>query len=143
MTGPLVETVSRLLLAPTLVVALAILVKGYSDVGDGFTAGVVAALGVVLQYTALGSSRVRRALPVGAALPVALAGLALALGVAFLPLLWGAAPVTHYPRPGSSVVHVGTAELLTAVAFDIGVFLLVLGAAVGIVDAVAGAETKR
>jgi hypothetical protein len=34
---------------------------------------------------------------------------------------------------------VGTLELITAVAFDVGVFVLVLGAAVAILDALAGA----
>jgi multisubunit Na+/H+ antiporter MnhB subunit len=141
--GPLVETVARLLLPPSLVVAVAILVKGYTDVGDGFAAGVVASLGILLQYTALGRRRVAAALPVDHAVSVALAGLALALVVAFAPLLWGAEALTHYPRPGRDVVHVGTLELLTAVAFDVGVFLLVLGACVGAIDALAKARQRR
>ncbi|MBD0329846.1 MAG: MnhB domain-containing protein [Thermoleophilia bacterium] len=143
MTGVLTEAVARLLLAPSLILAAAILVKGYSDVGDGFTAGVVAGLAVLLQYAAFGYRRVERVLPVRAAVGVALAGLALALAVAFVPLLWGAEAVTHYPRPAEHVVHVGTVELLTAVAFDVGVFLLVLGMSVGAVDAFARAAGER
>jgi multicomponent Na+:H+ antiporter subunit B len=142
-TGPLTETIARTLLAPSLMVALAILVKGYSDVGDGFTAGVVAALGVLLQYAAFGRRRVAEALPVRLAPAVALGGLMLAGIVSFLPVLWGEPPLTHYPRPGEDVIHVGTLELLTAVVFDIGVFLLVLGVSVGIVDALAGAAERK
>jgi multisubunit Na+/H+ antiporter MnhB subunit len=144
MTGPLTEAIARLLLAPSLIVALAILVKGYSDVGDGFTAGVVAALGILLQYTAFGRRKVARSLPVRLAPATALSGLVLAGLVAFVPILWGAPPLTHYPRPGENVIHIGTLEILTAVAFDLGVFLLVLGVSVGIVDALAdAAERKR
>jgi hypothetical protein len=40
------------------------------------------------------------------------------------------------------VVKLGTLELITAVAFDVAVFLLVLGAVVGIIRAVALAEEQ-
>lgn len=140
--GPM-ETVARLLLAPTLVLAVAILVKGYADVGDGFAAGVVAALGILLQYVTFGRRRVATALPVGRAPQVAFAGLGIALVVGFAPALWGDPILTHYPRPGAGVVHLGTLELLTAVAFDAGVFLLVLGVAVGVIDLLARAGEER
>ena len=137
MTGVLTETVARLVFAPSLVLALALLVKGYSEVGDGFAAGVVAALAVLLQYVALGRDRVARALPVRHAHSLALAGLALALAVGFAPALFGEPLVTHFPRPGADVVHLGTLELLTAILFDVGVFLLVLGFSVAAIDAIA------
>jgi multicomponent Na+:H+ antiporter subunit B len=38
-TTVLTRAVSRLLLAPVLMVAAAVLIKGYADVGDGFAAG--------------------------------------------------------------------------------------------------------
>ena len=123
-------------------VVTAILVKGYSDVGDGFTAGVFAALGVLIQYAALGYRTVEEHLPVRFAVHAALGGLLLALLVAFAPILWGEPPLTHYPRAREPVIHVGTGELLTAVAFDVGVFLLVLGVAVGAVDAFARAADR-
>ncbi len=50
------QTVARLLLAPLLVLAAAILVKGYTDVGDGFAAGVLAALGVIMYAVAFGAA---------------------------------------------------------------------------------------
>lgn len=143
MSNVLLEAVARLVFLPSLAVAAAILVKGYSDAGDGFTAGIVAALGVLLQYAAFGRRRVARHLPVEHASSVALAGLALALAIAFGPLLLGDEAVTHYPRPGAPVVHLGTLELLTAVAFDVGVFLLVLGVTVGAVDALARAAERE
>ena len=42
MTSLPTRHVARLMLAPVLMIALAVLVKGYADVGDGFAAGVIA-----------------------------------------------------------------------------------------------------
>lgn len=136
-TTELTQLVARMLLAPVLVVALAILVKGYVDVGDGFAAGIVAALGVLLQYVALGRETVARALPVHRASAVAFAGLGVAVAVALVPLALGDTLLEHQPPPGAEVTTIGTLELITAFAFDIGVFLLVVGAAIAIIDAIA------
>ncbi len=138
----LVELLARLLFLPILVLAAALLVKGYADVGDGFSAGLLVALAVALQYVAFGRRAVRRTLPVERAPAVAFAGLVLAVGIVFLPTLWGASPVTHYPGPGEDVVRLGTLELLTGVAFDVGVFVFVLGLGVAAIELVAGAAEE-
>jgi multisubunit Na+/H+ antiporter MnhB subunit len=133
----LTRWVARLLLAPVLIIAAAILVKGYADTGDGFSAGVIASLGILLQDAAFGREPgpgdrdARRALRVG------LAGMALALVVAFAPVLAGGEILEHAPAPGAKVIHLGTLELITAVAFDVGVCLLVVGAVVGIIRLIA------
>lgn len=137
MTSVLTQLVARSLLAPALVVAAAILVKGYSDVGDGFAAAIVAALGILLQFLAFGRGQVAAVLPIRRAPLVALCGLGLAVTVFAVPLAVGAAPLEHWPPAAQSPVHVGSLELITAVAFDVGVFLLVLGSAVAIIDALA------
>jgi multisubunit Na+/H+ antiporter MnhB subunit len=134
MVSVILEVVAPRLLGPAVMVAAAIIVKGYVDVGDGFSAGVVVALAVALRYVTLGAARAERSLPVLRYAPaVAAAGLLLALAVGFFPVAIGEPPFTHYPRPGDDVVHVGTLELTTAVAFDVGVFLLVAGALVEVV----------
>lgn len=145
MTTVLTRLVARLLLAPTLVVGAAFLVKGYVDVGDGFAGGLVAALAVLLQYVALGRATVEDALPVHRAFVVAGAGLLIAVGVAIVPALAGGAPLEHAPPPGVEPIHVGSLELITAVVFDVGVFLLVLGVAIAIIHfiAVAGEEVAE
>ena len=128
MTSILTRYVSRLLLAPVLVVSFGIVVKGYADVGDGFAAGVVAALALLLQYVAFGRDVVEEALPIRWAPGIAIAGLTLAVLVFAIPLVFGDSPFEHVPPPGEEPVHVGSIELISAFAFDIGVFLLVLGA---------------
>ena len=136
-TTVLTRLVSRLLLLPVLLTALAVLVKGYSSPGDGFSAGVIAAVGVLLQYVAFGYRRVERRLPLRLAPLLAQVGLLLALLVTFLPLLWGAPVLTHWPPAGAEVLHLGSLEIITALAFDVGVFLLVFGFSLGVIDAIA------
>lgn len=136
MTAP-VQAVARLLLAPLMLIALALLAKGFADVGDGFAAGLVAAIAVLIQYVAFGAAAVERELPVRHASAAAFAGLLLMLAIAVAPLLRGEPLLTQLPPAGVEPVKVGTVELVTALLFDLGVFLLVLGAAVGAMRAVA------
>lgn len=140
-TTALTRMVARLLLAPVLIVAAAILVKGYVDVGDGFAAAVIAALGVLTQYVAFGRHEAERSLALRRASRLAVGGLLLALVVAFAPYLMGDALLEHAPRPGAGAVTVGTLELITAVVFDVGIFLLVLGVALSIIHFIADAAS--
>jgi multisubunit Na+/H+ antiporter MnhB subunit len=129
-----VDVVAPRLLAPAVMVAAAVIVKGYTDVGDGFSAGVIVALAISLRYITLGPRRAELSLPILRHAPaVAAGGLLLALAVGFFPVLTGDPPFTHSPAPGAKVIKVGTLELISAVAFDIGVFLLVCGALVTLV----------
>jgi multisubunit Na+/H+ antiporter MnhB subunit len=141
-TSLLTQVVVRLLLAPTIVIAAAVLAKGYSSVGDGFSAGVIAALGVIAVYLVLGAEQADRLLPVRLAPVGAIAGLLITLVVTFSSVVRGEPLLTHAPPPGADVIHLGTLELITAVAFDVGVFLLVFGAVVGILRTVALARSE-
>ena len=132
------EVVAPRLLGPAVMFAAAIIVKGYTDVGDGFSAGVIVALAIALRYVTLGTERAERSLPVLRHAPaIAAGGLLMALAVGFLPVVAGDPPFTHRPGPGADVVKIGTLELISAVAFDIGVFLLVCGALVTVVHQLA------
>ena len=133
-----VYVVAPRLLGPAIMVAAAIIVKGYADVGDGFSAGVIVALAITLRYLAFGTRRAELSLPILRHAPVVtVAGLLIALAVGFAPVAVGDPPFTHRPGPGEDVVKVGTLELISAVAFDIGVFLLVCGALVTLVHQLA------
>lgn len=129
-----VDVVAPRLLGPAVTVAVAIIVKGYSDVGDGFSAGVIVALAITLRYVCFGAERAERSLPVLRHAPAITAcGLLIGLAVGFLPVLAGDPPFTHRPAPGADVSKLGTLELITAVGFDVGVLLLVCGGLVTIV----------
>jgi multisubunit Na+/H+ antiporter MnhB subunit len=96
-----------------------------------------------MQFVAFGERNVRRTLYTRYAPLVAMCGLALALACTFLPVLRGLPVLTHWPPPDAEVLHYGSLEILTAVAFDVGVFLLVVGFTVTALALVARAETRE
>jgi multisubunit Na+/H+ antiporter MnhB subunit len=115
----------------------AILVRGYASTGDGFAAGVVASIGIVLQYVTFGRRRVELMLPVRYAARAAGVGLLIALAVVFVPTLMGKPILTHSPAPDAHVTYFGALELHTAILFDVGVFLVVVGAIVSMLHWIA------
>jgi multisubunit Na+/H+ antiporter MnhB subunit len=119
---------ARLLLLPILLIGIALLIKGYGHSGGGFSGGLVAALGIILQYAAFSREEAERQLPFSAvsAPRLALGGL-LMLMVSFAPLVAGHAPLSHWPAPGGEIIRLGTLELHTALVFESGVFLAVMG----------------
>jgi multisubunit Na+/H+ antiporter MnhB subunit len=133
----LTRAIARLLLPATIMVALAVLVKGYADTGDGFSAGLIASLGVLVQYVAFGPALPSQMAIVRHANSLSRIGLLIALSVAFVPVLFGKPVLTHWPGPGRSVKHLGTLEFMTPVLFDIGVFMLVIGFVVGVINLIA------
>ena len=136
--SPVLEVIAPRLLGPAVMVAAAIIVKGYTDVGDGFSAGVIVALAFSLRYITLGTDRAEETMPLLRRAPViAAAGLLVVLAVGFYPLLLGESPVTHAPGPGDDVVKIGTLELITPVLFDVGLFLLVAGVLITLVHQLA------
>lgn len=134
MSTVLTRTVARLLLLPILTVAIATVVKGYSQTGDGFSGGVIAATAILLQYLAFGRRAVRHVLPPVVAPIAVFFGLLLALLVAFIPMLFGAPVLTHVPLPGQTVVTLGALAMHSAVLFDVAVFCLVFGFVTGVLD---------
>ncbi|WP_232283709.1 MnhB domain-containing protein [Saccharomonospora cyanea] len=140
----IVRGVARLLLTPSVVVAVALVAKGYAEVGDGFSAGMIIALTIALQYVALGTSAAERALPLLRFSPaLVLGGLLLALATAFFPLALGEPPLSHRPGPGESVTTVGTLELFTPLAYDVAILLLVVGVLTTMLHLLANAELLK
>lgn len=142
MTTVLTRLVARALLLPTLLIALAVMIKGYTDTGDGFSAGVIAALGVLMQCVAFGPEEFERLPLVRYAPAGTFVGLLLSLAIVFVPVLRGDPLFTHYPAAGESVVHFGTLEFITALLFDAGVFLIVFGFCIGVVGSIAKAQQR-
>jgi len=134
---------ARLLLMPIWMVAFAMLVKGYVDTGDGFSAGVVASLAVLMQYLVFGVKQAESFWIVRKARLLAAGGLLIAVGVAFVPVFLGDPIMTHYPRPDREVIHLGSLELITAMLFDVGVFLLVIGFCTSAIDLIAHSTSRR
>jgi multicomponent Na+:H+ antiporter subunit B len=139
MTSPVAAAVARLVVPVAVVVSAALLVKGYVTTGDGFTAGAVTAVALGLQLIAGGPAGALRHPLVRRGGALAAAGLAVVLAAAFGSVALGDPPLTHVPAPGEPVTKLGSVELTSAFAFDVGVFLLVVGA----VSAILGRLARR
>lgn len=139
----MLQSAARILLVPGWVIAIGMMLKGYVDIGDGFSGGVIAGLVVLLQGLAYGAEELERINVARYAPVISFAGLGLVLIVAFTPLLFGDPLFMHWPRINEKAYHFGALEFITPVAFDIGVFLIVYGFSVGAVNAVARAETRQ
>ncbi|OJW44354.1 MAG: monovalent cation/H+ antiporter subunit A [Thiobacillus sp. 65-1059] len=122
----IMATLTQLLLPLALLVAVFILLRGHNQPGGGFIAGLVTAVALIVQYLAHGSAWMRERLS-GATQPVIAAGLGLATFTGLASWAFG------HPFLTSSFGHlrwplVGEFELASAMAFDLGVFLVVVGA---------------
>ncbi|MCC7548577.1 MAG: monovalent cation/H+ antiporter subunit A [Burkholderiales bacterium] len=115
----------RLLLPLALLVSLHLFVRGHNQPGGGFVAGLVAAVALVLLYvgrgTAWSSARIGRDFAA-----TAMAGLLVALGTGAAAMLLGA-PFLTSSHGHVQLPLVGTVPLASAMLFDLGVFLTVLG----------------
>jgi multicomponent Na+:H+ antiporter subunit B len=116
---------ARYVLVACLVLSLFVLLRGHNEPGGGFIGGLIGALGFVFHAIALGAPATRCVLRLD---PLAWAdlGLLLAAGAGLPALLLHAEPLlTHQWIEG---LPIGT-----AIPFDVGVYLVVLGFALAFV----------
>ena len=121
----LLVVATRVLLPLSLVVGAYIFLRGHNEPGGGFVAGLMVAIALIMQYIASGYGwaaermKVDSQSMIGAGVAVAgLTGIAaFAFGRPFLTSTFG---YLHWPV-------VGTFEVASAMAFDLGVFLTVVG----------------
>ena len=98
---------------------------GRSPSGGGFAGGLTAGLALVLRYLAGGRYELGETLPLDAGKILA-AGLGLSAGTAVASLLVGA-PVLSSALIQIDVPVLGTIKFVTALFFDLGVYLIVVG----------------
>ena len=114
-------------LFPVFVVfALYLLIRGHDLPGGGFAAGITMAIALVLQYIAAGTLSVEQRIRVR---PLSWmgAGLLLALATGLGATIFGKPFLTSWFRYADLPI-IGQVPLATALLFDLGVFLLVIGA---------------
>jgi len=123
---------------PILAFSLYLLFAGHNEPGGGFAGGLVAGTAVVVAWAAGGTSTVKRIIRVP---PTTLlgAGLLVAGATGFTSLLLGAG----FLESASAAVTVplfGEVKVVSALAFDVGVYLVVVGVVHMIVLALGGEE---
>jgi multicomponent K+:H+ antiporter subunit A len=131
----------RPLLPLALVVSFFVLLRGHNLPGGGFTAGLITSVALILQYVASGSDFARARLRMDH-LRVLAAGLFLAVGTGLVSVVLG------YPFLTSSYGHVhlpllGDIELASAMLFDLGVYLVVVGAALLVLSEFGGVSRRE
>ncbi|BES70491.1 monovalent cation/H+ antiporter subunit A [Marinobacter nanhaiticus D15-8W] len=118
--------ISRPLLPLALMVSLFIFLRGHNLPGGGFIAGLITSVALILQYIASGMRWSHQRMPFSLRTPIGL-GLLVATVTGLASLSAG------YPFLTSTFTHihwpiVGDFELASALAFDVGVYLTVVGA---------------
>jgi multicomponent Na+:H+ antiporter subunit B len=124
-TSVILQTATRLILPLALLLSVFLLARGHNAPGGGFIGGLVAAAAFALYAMAAGVPAARRLLRIDPH-PLIGAGLLLALGSGTLALAAGRPLMTglwtDLTVPGLGALAVGT-----PLAFDLGVYLLVVG----------------
>lgn len=134
------EVVTRFVFHAMVVVALYLLFAGHNQPGGGFAAGLVVGIALIVRYLAGGRYELSEALPVQPGLLLGL-GLFLSAGTGLLALVLGGSALR------SVILHLhvpllGDVKLVTALFFDLGVFLVVVGLVLDILRSL-GAEIDR
>jgi multicomponent K+:H+ antiporter subunit A len=137
----MLATAANVMLPLTLMVSAYLFLRGHNAPGGGFIAGLVAAIGLVTQYMADGFLRTERRLRLDFA-RVAGAGVALAGATGLAAWLFGA-PFLSSAHGHPALPLLGEVPLSSALAFDLGVYLVVVGGTLLMLATLAGASERE
>ncbi|MDO5534515.1 MAG: Na+/H+ antiporter subunit A [Propionibacteriaceae bacterium] len=148
------EVTTRLLFGVMIVVSIYLLIAGHNLPGGGFAGGLVAGLALVVRYLAAGGTELAEAAPIDAGRLLGI-GLFVAVGSALVPWAFGGRIFQSYdihitipgldaiPTPWGVVNAFGDFHLVSSTAFDIGVYLIVVGMMLDLVRSLgAGIDTQ-
>jgi len=136
----ILDATVRLVFDAALVLSLYLLFAGHNQPGGGFVGGLVAGAALALRFLAGGVDELRGLLPVRP-WSLSAAGLMVVAMVALVPALVGGPPLDHEVY-GVDLVLAGHMEFNTAVVFDAGVYLIVVGMVATMLEAF-GDEVDR
>ncbi|GJF08513.1 monovalent cation/H+ antiporter subunit A [Mycolicibacterium cyprinidarum] len=119
------EVATRLIFPMMMVLSAYFFFAGHNTPGGGFAGGLMAGLALVLRYLAGGRYELGETLPLDAG-KILGAGLTLTAGTAAASLLVGA-PVLSSALIEMDVPVLGSVKFVTALFFDLGVYLIVVG----------------
>ncbi len=132
MNSLILSAATRILVALMLVFSVYMLLRGHNEPGGGFIGGLLATIGIVLYAIAHGSAAARKALRLDP-LTIAMGGLGIALLAGVLAVLFGDPFFSgQWSFPFAEGGDKGF-PISTVLLFDIGVYLVVVGAVLAIV----------
>ncbi|NND73963.1 MAG: hypothetical protein HKN44_03065 [Ilumatobacter sp.] len=115
----------KVLYQSILVLSLYFLFAGHNLPGGGFVGGLTAGAAVSLRYVSGGAMAVRTAFRLPSHIVLGL-GLLVSAGTALIPVVLGGAVLEHGDREVGLPIF-GDVKFVSALAFDIGVYLVVVG----------------
>ncbi|MCS6712205.1 Na+/H+ antiporter subunit A [Brachybacterium sp. EF45031] len=121
----MLEVVTRITFPLTMIFSLYLLMAGHNLPGGGFAGGLVAGLALTLRYLAGGRYELIEAAPVQAGLVLG-TGLSIAVLTGVVPVLLGGGVFQSY-QVTLHLPALGEVHLVSALIFDIGVYLVVVG----------------
>lgn len=121
----ILEVTTRLVFPTLMVLSVYFFFSGHNAPGGGFSGGLVAGLALVLRYLAGGRYELGEAVPIDAGKILGL-GLTFAAGTALVSMFLGA-PALSSATLELSLPLLGDIKLVTALFFDLGVYLIVVG----------------
>ncbi|WP_331712405.1 MnhB domain-containing protein, partial [Rhodococcus sp. EPR-157] len=119
------EVTTRLIFPTIMVLSVYFFFSGHNAPGGGFAGGLTAGLALVLRYLAGGRYELGEAVPIDAGKILGL-GLVFAVGTAVTSMFLGA-PVLSSATFEVTLPLLGDIKLVTALFFDLGVYLIVVG----------------
>ncbi|MGO2864416.1 Na+/H+ antiporter subunit A [Corynebacterium casei] len=132
----MVDVSTRVLFPSMIALSLYFFFTGHNAPGGGFAGGLVAALALILRYLAGGRAELEEALPIDGGRIMG-AGLIFSIAAAIGPMLWGMPPLAS--AYGSiDIPLVGSVSLPSALVFDLGVYLVVIGLTLHILHSIGG-----
>ncbi|MEX0951297.1 MAG: Na+/H+ antiporter subunit B [Gammaproteobacteria bacterium] len=134
----ILRTAARFLLPLLLLFSVFVLLRGHNEPGGGFIAGLIAAVGFSLYLFAFDAARTRILMSVDPRMLLG-TGLLVAVISGIIPLAFGEDFFTSIWWP-VQLPLIGEVKLSTPLIFDIGVYLVVLGAVMTIILALDEAE---
>lgn len=129
------DTTVRLVFDLAMVLSLYLLFAGHNQPGGGFVGGLVAGAGISLRYLTGGLRDVVSVIRFKPWTPLAV-GLALAAGTALSSLPGGAGPLDHRAWE-LDLLLMGGVKITSATVFDAGVYCIVVGLVLMILEAFA------
>jgi len=134
----ILQTVTKIVSFIILLFALHIFFAGHNNPGGGFVGGLLTSAAIVLLLLAFDIKTVANSLPVDYKIMVAI-GLLFAVGTGLGSFLFDVPFLTH--AFGEITLPIlGETHLHTAVLFDIGVYLVVVGATMTIIQTIGEGE---
>jgi len=121
----MIDVSTRVLFPSMVAISFYFFFAGHNAPGGGFAGGLVAALALILRYLAGGRAELDETLPIDAGRTMG-TGLFLSAVAVVAPMFFGHPPLTSgYTSP--EIPLIGAVSLPSALVFDAGVYLIVIG----------------